>query len=264
MLRLNLTIKALLICLALTCLACNRSPLGDDLTDARRAMAVLDWQSAEKYLERYLRSQTDPELRWQAWKEMLEVSRNSKHGKDWTIDYLETMYIEYETHPTRAGTVLRQLGSAYEQQGNLERAAQYYTLLIEIPDISPLENVELHRRIANYNIKLRRLDIAEDVLQNCIALVAPEPKIAECMFDLADLASMREHLDESQRLAQQVLHLENISPTLSSRASFILADILEQKGQLKEALQLFESIKTTYPNLDVVQTRINYLKKKIK
>lgn len=254
------------LCLMVACAlpACERSPLGDDLKDARKAMAERDWSRAEKYLERYLRTSEDRKRRWAAWKELLDVADRGNLGSDWTVDYLETMLVEFGDYPNRARVILRRLAETHETARRDERAARYWEMLLEEPGLPLEESVEIHRRLAAINMHLRRFDVAEEVLENCLSLPIGEVFQAQCLFDLADAAAIREHFDEGERLTLQILQLEGASPEIRGRAGFILADIQEQRGQLIEALKTFESIQETYPNPLVIQNRLEYLKKKIR
>ncbi|MEG1609750.1 MAG: hypothetical protein RR317_01030, partial [Bilophila sp.] len=233
---------AVVLCLACALVACERVPFGDDLKDARKAMAQRDWASAEKYLERYLRTEEDPKHRWAAWKELLDVADQGNLGPDWVVDYLETMLVEFGDHPNRARVILRRLGDANETARRYERAARYFTLLLLEPGLPLEESVAIHRRLAALNTHLRRFDVAEEVLQSCLALPVGENLQAQCLFDLADTAAAREHLDEGERLALQVLEMHTASAELRGRAGFIVADIQEQRGQLSAAQKTFESI----------------------
>lgn len=257
----------IVFCLIVFCLCaggCERSPLGDDLRDARRAIANRDWANAEKYLERYLRTEDNPKLRWEAWKELLDVADHGNLGTDWSVDYLETMLAEYEEQPDRAREILRRLAEAHERSRRYDRSIQYWSMLIEEPGLDPEQSVEVHRRLAALDFRLRRFDAAEDVLQSCLALPVSEAKQAECLFDLAEQASARDLLDEGDRLARQVLDMETASPECKGRAAYIVADIQEQRGQLAEALKTFESIGDAYPNTLVIEHRIISLKKRLK
>ena len=65
----------LLCCLLLFSLpGCERSPLGDDLSEARSAVAAHEWTRAERLLERFLRESGDADKRWEAWQLLLTVA----------------------------------------------------------------------------------------------------------------------------------------------------------------------------------------------
>lgn len=254
---------ALILCW-MSAAGCDRSPLADDLHDARKAVRLGDIASAEKYLERYLRTEQDPDLRWEAWKELLEVIDSGKQGRSWLIDYLETMLVEYEDDPARSRDILTRLGEANEKMGRFERAAGYWSRLIDEPGLNAEKSAEVHRRLAAINVRLRRFEAAEENLHGCLALPVSETIQARCLYDLADGAATRELLDDADRYAQQILNMDEVEADIKSRAGFIVADIQEQKGQFAEALATFQTVRDAYPNPRVVDVRIEYLKKKVK
>lgn len=258
------TLPLLLLLAGAVLAGCDRSPLANDLSDARQAIREGDPARAEKYLERYLRTEDNPELRWEAWNELLDVVERGNQGTSWIVDGLETMLVEYEADPKRSADILFRLGEANEKTGRFERAAEYWSQYIEQPGLDPVRSAAVHRRLASLNFRLRRFEAAEENLHGCLALPVGEAVHAQCLYDLADNASTRELLDDADRFAHQVLDMDDAAPEIKSRAGFIVADIQEQRGQPGEALAMFETIRDAYPNPGAVDVRIAHLKKKVK
>lgn len=242
---------------------CERPPLADDIADARRAMREGDTATAQRYLERCLRTAVDPDLRWEAWNELLGTARTG--GQDgWVADSLETMLVEYENDPQRSADILLRLADTYEKAGRIERAEACLKRFLEQVDADPARTAAVLRRQAALNNRLRRFDAAQANLNACLALPVPDAVRAECLFDLADSAAARERWDDAERYARQVLENREADPVLKSRAGFIVGDIQEQREHFAEALAAFQSIRDTYPNPLAVDVRIDYLKKKVR
>ncbi|MDE7064304.1 MAG: hypothetical protein K2O70_02390, partial [Desulfovibrionaceae bacterium] len=69
---------ALLLAALLSVWGCDRAPLvADDLEEARVAAQERNWTLAERLLQRYLRSEQEPDKRWEAWRRLLEVTRGA-------------------------------------------------------------------------------------------------------------------------------------------------------------------------------------------
>lgn len=248
--------------------ACDRLPwnkpnlLVSDLQEAQAAARDGEWTRAQRYLERYLRSEEDPELRWNAWNALIDSSLRSDPSGQWAVDYLETMALEYEDNPERARDVLARLAGIHESTGRMDSAITALEQFCLQPGLEDAEYAKVQRRMARLYISRSMLEPAEEALRICIALTAGEPAQADCLFDLASLAAVRDKNTEALTLAGQVLDLQGVDVVIKARAGFILADILEQQGKNKEALALFKGIRDDYPNELVVDYRIQALHSK--
>lgn len=255
-------LAAILVAL-LVVAGCERPPLADDLSEARRAMREGDAATAQRYLERCLRSATDPDRRWEAWNELLGTARAGGQ-EDWLADSLEIMLMEYEGDPARSAEILIRLAETSEKAGRPERAAAYWGRYLEQAAPDPERKAAALRRRAALNNRLRRFEAAQADWRACLDLPLSDALRAECLFDLADNFAAREIPGEAERYARQVLESRGADPALKSRAGFIVGDIQEQREQFAEALATFQSVRDTYPNPLAVDVRIEYLKKKVK
>lgn len=239
--------------------------LSNDMQEAQAAVRDGEWTRAQRYLERYLRSEENPDQRWVAWELLMEVARRSDPTGKWTVDYLETILLEYQDDTDRARAALLRLADIHEssrQSGGAIAALEQYSLLQGVDDE---ENAAVHRRLARLYIRTNRLDAAEDSLRICLALASSVERLAECRFDLANIAFFRDDADTASSLATQILELKGEGEyfkVLKSRAGFLLADLLEERGKTADALRLFKEIRADYPNELVVNYRIEALGKK--
>ena len=235
----------LLLCclLAFSLPGCERSPLGDDLSEARSAVAAHEWTRAERLLERFLRESSESDKRWEAWQLLL----------------LE----EFADSDARCKDILWRMGQLMERQRRHERAVDIWSAYLDLEGLSPQDSVEGYRHLAAMNFRLHRYEAAEDALQQCLALPVNEKAKLNCMYDLADQSAARERWQEAADLSQQILDSEP-GERLRALTLFLLGDALEQLDRQDEALAQFELCRETYPNTDVVENRIAYLKKKMK
>lgn len=239
--------------------------LGNDMQEAQAAARDGEWARAQRYLERYLRSEEDPDQRWVAWELLMEVARRSDPAGKWTVDYLETILLEYQDDPERARAALLRLAGIHEgsrQADGAIAALEQYSLLEGVEDE---ENAAVHRRLAKLYIRGNRLDAADDSLRICLALSTSVDRQAECRFDMANIAFLRDDAEAAAELATQVLNLNGDGEhlkELKARAGFLLADILEERGKTADALRLFKEIRGDYPNEMVVDYRIEALGKR--
>lgn len=239
--------------------------LGNDMQEAQAAARDGEWTRAQRYLERYLRSEENPDQRWVAWELLMDVSRRSDPTGKWTVDYLETILIEYQDDPERARAALLRLANIQEsakQAGGAIVALEQYSLLQGVEDE---DNAAVHRRLARLYIRNNKLGAAEDSLRICLALSTSVVRQAECRFELANIAFLRDDAETASDLATQILKLDSESEHLNelkARAGFLLADMLEERGKTAEALRLFKEIRGDYPNELVVDYRIEALGKK--
>lgn len=241
----------------------DQSLVGDDLSAARTAVSVRDWSLAERLLERYLREARNPDLRWEAWQQLLVVVNAAGQEPRATLEFLETMLAEFADNDARSAVILRRMGEINEGLHRHQRAAEVWSVYIGLGGLTPEQTVDGYRHLAAMQFNLRRFDASEDTLQQCLALpVADHDKIM-CMYDLADQNMARERWQEVADLCQQILDSDP-DKGLRGQAGYLLADALEQLGKGREALKNFEQARDDYPNPSVIDNRIAHLRKKLK
>ena len=258
--------KALLVCgLAFVLLAgCEKLTLENDYDAARAAMQRYDFARAEKLLERYLQVEKNPDLRWNAWERLLEVSEQNDTTRRWMLGYLDSMLEEYANDLPRKRAVLYRLAAHYESTAQLDKAAQSLQQIIESLSDKPDEYAALARRLAHIYVNQQSLELAEETLLGCLGLKLSEVQQSECLYDLAYVNILAGKLGEAKNLLDQILDMDQGAPQIRTMAEFMVADMLEQEEKYPEALTAFEKIKNNYPNPQVVAIRIAYLQKKIK
>lgn len=258
----GLLMASLLFFLSL-CTACEKLPLlEDDLLAARQAIEEHNWPLAERLLERKLRNEQDPDIRWQAWTQLLEVINAISSEPRATLDYLEVMRDEFSEDEQRSGYILKRMGELAEELNLFERAENIWSAYLGLAWLSPQDMVGVYRHIGAMQFRQRRFEAMEESLQQCLALPLPEGKKRMCMYDLAEQNAARQRWQEAADLCQQMI--ENLDgeedSLLRGQAHFLNGDMLEQLGRREEALKQFELARETYPNPAVVDNRIAYLR----
>ena len=262
--RLALTV---VFCFCLGLAGCDNPVLqGDDLSQAREAVAQRQWSLAERLLERYLREAQDSQSaddRWDAWQQLLLVVNAAGQEPRASLEYLETMLEEYMDDDARSAVVLRRMAEVNESLHRHDRAVDLWSAYTGLGGLGQEQVLEGHRRLAAMQFRLRRFDAAEDTLQQCLGLPLPDHDKIMCMYDLADQNMARERWQDVAELSQQILDSDP-DQHLRGLAGYLLADALEQLGKSTEALKQFELARDAYPNPSVIDNRIAHLRKKLK
>ncbi|MDR2726592.1 MAG: tetratricopeptide repeat protein [Deltaproteobacteria bacterium] len=235
-----------------------------DLEEARIALHEREWDRAARYLERFLRIATDPDERWEAWNSLIDATERAGQDRRWINAHLEAMLVEFENDAERMRSVLYRMGESQEMARQYERAVLTWTQFGALPGLSPEDRLSIYKRLAFLQMRLNRLQGAEETLHECLSLPLPDNAKGDCLYALADVSVLRDDLAGGANTAAQILDIEGIAPELHGRASFLLADIYEQQQKYAEALQLYSAIRETYPNPLAVDVRIEYLKKRVK
>jgi tetratricopeptide (TPR) repeat protein len=237
----------------------DESERPDDLTDAREYMRHRDFIEAEKSFERYLRRNPDGQERLEVWNNLVDIALNVRHDRNAAIELLEAMTIEYEVNSLERRMVQERLAEEYEQNRNYVRAMELWIALEKNPGTPEIKKAALYRNMARVYLRRLEFELAKEALGLCMALDIPQSTKAECQYDLADAYLVMENIEEAINELGNLLNQEGIDDDLRVLSVFMLADALEQQGKKQEALDLFESIRFSYPNTSVVEARIEYL-----
>lgn len=201
--------------LLLACLfaGCDQTTVvGDDLAAARQAVAGNNWLLAERLLERFLAAETDSDKRWQAWQQLLVVINSGVREPRATLEYLDSMLVEYADDDKRCKLVLEHTGQLLEQLRHFDRAADVWSTYLGLGGLEPGELVEGYRHLAAMEFARRRPDAGEEALAQCLAQPYEDSGQAKgqnakiyCMYDLADHYSAAERWKEVSDICYQIL-----------------------------------------------------------
>jgi tetratricopeptide (TPR) repeat protein len=236
----------------------------NDYDEADLALRKGDWVRAEKYLERFLLTEKDPEKRWQAWSSLLLASDRAGHDRRWVNEYLETMVAEFADHPERMRQIALKMDVVQADARDYDKAIVSWYQVVSLPGLPDTEKRDIYQRLAVLQRRLNRQTGAEISLNECLALPLPDAEKTGCLYTLADLKVLYQDLEAATELADRVLAVPGLDPRLHSQTNFLLADIYEQQQNYRQALVLFEEIREEYPNPLAVDERIAYLKGRLK
>lgn len=252
----------LFLALCLLISACDKDILkADDYSSALDAYAERNLPLAERLLERCLREEQDPEKRWLAWNLLLKAINADRSHPRATIECLDAMLVEYGDEPAKQAQLYPLIAKNNFALRNFDLAASAWSAWLELGDIDDVQRVEGYRQLAAMQFAQRHYEAAEETLQQCLALPAPDKDKIACMLDLAEENMMREHWAEVADLCQQIIDLDP-DKEIFGKASYLRGDALEQMGKKDEALEVFERARDKYPNPMVMDNRIAHLKKK--
>lgn len=240
-----------------------RDVFTDDLTLAKQAQLARDWPRAERVLERMLRTETDPEKRWEAWHLLLQAVNAAYQEPRASLEFLDAMLMEYEDDPAKEAEILAKIGEYSQSLRQYERGANAWSAYASLPNLSVAEQVRGYRNLAAAEYGRRRFDAAEEALQQCLSLPVPDHDKIWCMVDLADAGMGRQQWQDVDDICQQIQDSDPDAEVLAW-ASYYRGDALEQLGKPGEALKQFEQALPIYPNPAVIENRIAYLKKQVK
>ena len=235
----------------------------DDLYLADKAFDERDIGDAEMYFERYLRKNPEGEDRWDVWLQLLAISLDIRQDKSTAAEYLEIMLREYTDDTSKRRLIQKHLADLYKDIHAYPRATVLWEALASDPDLISEERAVVYRELSHAYLRRLEFTAAIDVLDLCLQLdVRPDTKV-DCFYALAETQMLTYKLAESEKALRELLSIEGASPDRRVLATFFLADVLEQREKWKEAMELFESIRETYPNAKVIEVRLGALKNKL-
>ncbi len=262
-------LRVVLVLLTLSCLlfsaaGCKdqRGEQRDELEDARLALAAKDYIEAEKCFERYLRRYPDGEERWAVWNHMVDLTLDVRQDERMALDMLEAMLIEFSNEPEKQRQVIIRLGEKYHESRRWQSSARVWVRLLSDKGASQEEKALGYRRMASAYLRRLEFESAREALGYCLSLdISPESR-SMCLYELADALIIMEELDEAEATLRTLLKQPVVSEYTKGLATFMLADVLEQRGKNDEARVLFESVLNIYPNRKVVEARLSPKKSK--
>lgn len=234
----------------------------DDLALARLAVKDRDIGDAEMYFERYLRKNPQGEHRWEVWQSLLDIALDIRHDKGSAREYLEIMLEEFSGDGERRRRIQLALASLADAMRAYERAVYLWEAVSVDPETPQETLAKVYRELSRAYLRRLEFTLSKDVLDRCLQLnVAGETK-GECLYALAEAHTLTDELDAAEEALRAMLDLSTTDATLRVEATFMLADVLEQRDRFKEAEELFDSLRDTYPNTRVIEVRLSALRNK--
>lgn len=254
----------LLICI-LSLSACGEEENSNNsLQEARESFARKEYLDAEKLYERYLRYVPESPDRWEAWDRVAYIAMNIRRDEPLTADILEAMALEYGDEPERYQDVIRRLADIYESNHRWSRAKSAWERLLLTPNLPAALKGEAHLHLAQiYQLRLDYLSAMKH-LETCLqSEVDPEIE-ARALYRLSTVYADQGESKQAEEKLFQLTTMQTAPESIKVQGLFMLADLMEEKGNYREALELFSSIESTYPNQEAVKIRIEGLEGKVK
>lgn len=150
----------------------------------------------------------------------------------------------------------------YEQNRDPDKAIAAYKKLISFNPES-LEVDQFQLRIGQSYFRQNNFDQARIEFQQLIEKYPKSALVAKARFEIGNSYFMEGKYDIAQEAFKQVMR-QHPQSEFSSESQFLIAQCHENRNELLQAQGIYEGLKGRYPSADVLEFRIESLKKRIK
>ncbi len=252
--------QVLVITLALAfAAACDRgAPVGPalDLAIARDAYAGGYFLEAETAYERYLQADPQGKHRLEAWTRLVEIASGVKGDLGKAVTLLETATLEYNSRPEANWSLLFRLGELYEQQGQRKKAVDAWGRCQDTSGGDAAKAVQAQMRMAVANRAQGKHDLAVDLLTQCLGQAKDVETKSRAMYELAQTYGLSWQWAKARGILENILALDKAPQEVKVMSAFLLADAYEAERNIPKAREILLSLKDTYPNPEVIVTRL--------
>ena len=235
-----------------------------DLSLGNEAFNQYDIGDAEMHYQRFLRKNISSENRWWVWNRLIDIALNVRQQKTTALEYLEIMLEEYSDDHDRRRSIETTLAGLCKDLHLYERAISLWKSLASDPATPAEVRAEAYRNLSDAYLRQLEFTNTTDALQSCLQLDVSNTTLANCYYDLAETRILLGELAAAETNLRTLVSLEAVEPETLMLGTFMLADVLDQKGSLEEALGIFSSLKDTHPNNRVMEMRLDSLQKRLK
>jgi tetratricopeptide (TPR) repeat protein len=252
------------IALVLACLLWACSPQAEDTTLSRadREYAQGNYVQAENLYQNYLQSSPQGDARWKVWNRLLDICLDINDSPRKAATLLEAMLLEFSDAPERSAQLTRQLADVYMRMRQWDKAAETWQHALAANAGDPDRLWEISFNLGKVYQYQGRYDLSRDAMLQCVQDAPADAPRATCMYELAQAYSLLQNNEQAREWLHKVRAQQAAPEELRARATFLLAEIAVSQGEREKALELFSSIRTTYPNPKVIETRIGLLESK--
>jgi tetratricopeptide (TPR) repeat protein len=241
---------------------CDRgAPTGPalDLKLARDAYAGGYFLEAETAYERYLQADPHGKHRLEAWSRLVEISSGVKGDPNKAVTLLETATLEYNNRPDTNWPLLFRLGELYEQQGSRRKAVDTWGRCLDTAGGDTAKIVTVQMRMAVADRAMGKHDLAIDLLTQSIKQARDPETKSRAMYELAQTYAVTWNWAKTKAILEDILKIDKAPQDTKIMSTFLLADAYEAERNLPKARELLLSLKDTYPNPEVIVSRLNSL-----
>jgi len=239
--------------------ACDRgAPTGTalDLSIAREAYQGGYFLEAETAYERYLQSDPQGKYRLEAWTRLVEICSGVKGDPDKAVTLLETATLEYAARPKENWALLFRLGELYEQQGQRKKALDAWGRCLDTAGGDTAKAVQAQMRMAIADRAMGKADLAVDLLSQSVKQAGDPETRSRAMYELAQTYGMSWNWAKAKTILEEILTQEKAPQEVKIMSTLLLADAYEAERNLPRARELLTSLKDTYPNPEVIVSRL--------
>ncbi|WP_208728314.1 tetratricopeptide repeat protein [Oceanidesulfovibrio indonesiensis] len=254
---------AILSLLAVFCLAgCKGGEQGQPtLSEARKAFAAGHYSEAERLYEHYIQSRPQGKDRWEAWNRLLDMALSVRQDPNRATSILDAMYLEFGDQSSKAYELLTKLAEIYENMNQNTKALETWKKCLSLPVVDPSAAARIHYRIARNHQSMKAYALAAEELNICIRDAQSSDLEQRCRYTLAQNQIFMERYDEAEETLSAIMGNPEVDQERRALAAFLLADVFEDQERYSEAVSILESIRLSYPNPRVVDTRLKHLKR---
>lgn len=255
--------RSFIVCvlLALSLVACKQESSNGGLVQANKEYAQGNYLKAESLYERYLELNPQGGGRYDAWRRLADISLNVTGNNKKAASMLEAAYLEFAANDAYAGEILWRLAGVQTQLHNFEKAVETWRRLLELHPPSTAKLWEAHWSLGKIYQFQGRYDMARESMLACVESAPNDVIRAKGMYELAQAYSLLKNRPQTRIWLEKVLEVEQAEAETKALASYLLSEILELDGDKVRARALLESIRDTYPNPLVIESRLKHLGK---
>jgi tetratricopeptide (TPR) repeat protein len=252
------------LCVGLLLLvACSSQPDSETLLihSARTAYITGENLTAEDLYQKYLQNFPHGGYRLEAWNRLYDISVNLRNDKKGAVPLVDAMLLEYASDPQLHAELLKRAAHIHSDLHEYALSARFWEDYIRLPGIDPSTRNDARVQLSKVYVLLKQTEESLRILHECRQDPDPLHFYLECQLESANVLV---HVNQYEKAKDVLITLRTQAPVgsvLWSRISFLLADVYEHEHEPGKAREIFESILNTFPNQQVVKTRIQNLKK---
>ena len=153
-----------------------------------------DWLSAEKLLNEYLATETNPDRCWVAWYKLIDISERMRIDNNIILNYLNNMYNDYASYKDKKKFILYKIANIKENKSIIEAIEAWEDYLFK-NKLSQDELFVVYKKLSKLYYRAENYDSLEEILENCLSLDVIDPKLIFCKLNLAEFYSVKTEFD---------------------------------------------------------------------
>lgn len=231
---------------------------------ARSAFIDGEYLRAEEGYETYLQAYPKGKYRLEAWERLADISQYVRNAPAKTVKLLESSLLEYGGDPQTISKLLLRAARMRAVLKEYDKAGVLYARLLDNDALPQALRVDIVLEYAHSRLEAHDEAAALALVQQAAATaLAPELE-ARVSLELGLLRLRLGKKLEAESLLREVYDKSVFPQALRARAGFALASLLQEKRETGEAVQILESLRTIYPNPQVIEQQLKALESNAK